>query len=373
MDRLDAMAVLLAVVEGGSLSAASRQLRMPLATVSRKVSDLEAHLAVRLITRTNRRILLTETGRSYVEAAKEILARVEEAEKVAGGEYSAVRGDLTMTAPIVFGRLHVLPVVVDFLKAHPLVNIRLTLGDRFANMVDDHIDVVLRIGNLPDSNLVAKRVGSVRRVIYASPNYIAENGQPEHPRALAEHDCITFESLMAARAWTFIENGREISAPIRSRLIVNTAESARDAAVAGLGLTRLLSYQAAEAVAAGLLVPMLEDFEHPAMAVQLGYLPQGLVPMKLRAFVDFATPRLRTVLDGRPKPAPEQQGTLPGKRTHTLGTGAPAPDFAAVGRAPKTGQVIERRWRRGAQSRFSAAAESRWCLAGSRTKQSSRD
>ncbi|KSV72703.1 LysR family transcriptional regulator [Sinorhizobium sp. Sb3] len=296
MDRLDAMGVLLAVIDSGSLSAASRQLKMPLATVSRKVSELEAHLGAQLITRTNRKILLTETGRSYVEAAKEILARVEEAERVAAGEYSAVKGDLTISAPIVFGRLHVLPVVVDFLKAHPEIDMRLALGDRFANLVDDHIDLALRIGNLPDSNLVATRLGSVRRVVYASPGYVAQHGAPGHPNELAEHDCITFENVTAAHVWRFLDDGRELAAPIRSRLIVNTAESAVDAAISGLGLTRVLSYQVASPVSEGLLVPLLEAFEHPPLPVQLVYLPQGLVPMKLRAFVDFAVPRLRGVL-----------------------------------------------------------------------------
>lgn len=296
MDRLDAMSVLLAVVENGSLSAASRQLKTPLATVSRKVSELEAHLGAQLITRTNRKVLLTETGRSYVEAAKEILSRVEEAERVAAGEYSAVKGDLTVSAPIVFGRLHVLPVVVDFLKAHPEIDMRLALGDRFANLVDDHIDVALRIGNLPDSNLVATRIGTVRRVVYASPGYISRHGAPAHPSSLGEHDCITFENVTAAHVWRFLEDGRELTAPIRSRLIVNTAESAVDAAIAGLGLTRVLSYQVAQPVSDGLLVPLLETFEHPPLPVQLVYLPQGLVPMKLRAFVDFAAPRLRAVL-----------------------------------------------------------------------------
>ena len=296
MDRLDAMGVLLAVIDSGSLSAASRQLKMPLATVSRKVSELEAHLGAQLITRTNRKILLTETGRSYVEAAKEILARGEEAERVAAGEYSAVKGDLTISAPIVFGRLHVLPVVVDFLKAHPEIDMRLALGDRFANLVDDHIDLALRIGNLPDSNLVATRLGSVRRVVYASPGYVAQHGAPGHPNELAEHDCITFENVTAAHVWRFLDDGRELAAPIRSRLIVNTAESAVDAAISGLGLTRVLSYQVARPVSEGLLVPLLEAFEHPPLPVQLVYLPQGLVPMKLRAFVDFAVPRLRGVL-----------------------------------------------------------------------------
>ncbi|WVT76646.1 LysR family transcriptional regulator (plasmid) [Sinorhizobium chiapasense] len=296
MDRLDAMGVLLAVIENGSLSAASRQLKVPLATVSRKVSELEAHLGAQLITRTNRKVLLTETGRSYVEAAKEILARVEEAERVAAGEYSAVKGDLTISAPIVFGRLHVLPVVVDFLKAHPQIDMRLALSDRFANLVDDHIDVALRIGNLPDSNLVATKLGTVRRVVYASPDYLARLGAPQHPNEVAEHDCITFENVTAAHVWRFLDDGRELAAPIRSRLIVNTAESAVDAAIAGLGLTRVLSYQVARPVGDGLLVPLLEAFEHPPLPVQLVYLPQGLVPMKLRAFVDFAVPRLRGVL-----------------------------------------------------------------------------
>lgn len=296
MDRLDAMGVLLAVIESGSLSAASRQLKMPLATVSRKVSELEAHLSAQLITRTNRKVLLTETGRSYVEAAKEILARVEEAERVAAGEYRAVKGDLTVSAPIVFGRLHVLPVVVDFLKVHPQIDLRLALGDRFANLVDDHIDVALRIGNLPDSNLVATKIGTVRRVVYASPDYVARHSAPTHPSELADHDCITFENVTAAHVWRFLEEGRELIAPIRSRLIVNTAEAAVDAAISGLGLTRVLSYQVARPVSEGLLVPLLETFEHEALAVQLVYLPQGHVPMKLRAFVDFAAPRLRAVL-----------------------------------------------------------------------------
>lgn len=296
MDRLDAMGVLLAVIENGSLSAASRHLKVPLATISRKVSELEAHLGAQLITRTNRWIQLTEAGRVYVEAAKEILARVEEAERVAAGEYSTIKGDLTVSAPIVFGRLHVLPVVVDFLKAHPEVDMRLALGDRFANLVDDHIDVALRIGNLPDSNLVATKIGTVRRVVYASPDYVARHGVLRHPSELADHDCITFENVTAAHVWRFLDGGRELAAPIRSRLIVNTAESAVDAAISGLGLTRVLSYQVARQVADGLLVPLLEDFEHPALPVQLVYLPQGLVPMKLRAFVDFAAPRLRAVL-----------------------------------------------------------------------------
>ena len=296
MDRLDAMTVLLAVVEQGSLSAASRHLRLPLATVSRKVSDLEAHLNARLLQRTNRKVALTEAGRSYVEAAREILGRVEEAERAAAGEYSAPKGELTMTAPIVFGRLHVLPVVVDFLKAYPEINLRLLLGDRVSNLVEDHIDLALRIGNLPDSNLIATRLGAIRRTVYASPDYLARHMVPKHPRDLSAHDCITFEGMASTRSWTFIDGKHDLLVPIRSRLAVNTAEAAVDAAVAGLGITRILSYQAARAEKTGRLVPLLADFEPPPAPVHLVYPSQGLVPLKLRALIDFATPRLRATL-----------------------------------------------------------------------------
>ncbi|MBX5147778.1 LysR family transcriptional regulator [Rhizobium lentis] len=296
MDRLDAMTVLLAVVEQGSLSAAARHLRSPLATVSRKVSELEAHLGARLLQRSNRKVALTEAGRSYVEAAREILDRVDEAERAAAGEYSAPKGELTMTAPIVFGRLHVLPVVIDFLKAYPDINLRLMLGDRLANLVEDHIDVALRIGNLADSNLIATRLGAIRRTVYASPGYLARNPVPVQPAELSAHDCITFEGMATTQSWTFTEGKRDLAVPVRSRLAVNTAEAAVDAAVAGLGITRVLSYQAARAAAAGLLVPLLADFEPPPAPVHLVYPSQGLVPIKLRALIDFATPRLRAAL-----------------------------------------------------------------------------
>jgi len=296
MDRLDAMAVLLAVVETGSLSAASRALHSPLPTVSRKISELEAHLGVRLITRTSRKILLTEAGESYVAAAREILGRVEEAERRASGEYIAPRGDLTMTAPIVFGRLHVLPVVTDFLKAFPDINIRLIMSDRSASLADEQIDVALRISRLAESNLIATRLGSIRTTVYANPDYLKRHPRPLHPRDLANHECIAFEGVLSHRFWTFWEGGQDISITIRTRLSVNTAEAAVDAAASGLGVTRVMSYQAKRAVEAGLLVPLLEEFEQEASPVHLVHLSQGLMPLKLRTFLDFAAPRLRTVL-----------------------------------------------------------------------------
>lgn len=296
MDRLDAMSVFIAVVEGGSLSAASRALHSPLPTVSRKVSELEAHLGVRLITRTSRKIILTEAGESYLGAAREILGRVEEAERRASGEYVSPRGDLTMTAPIVFGRLHVLPVVTDFLKAFPDINIRLTMSDRSVSLADEQIDVALRVGQLADSTLIALRLGAIRTTVYANPDYLRRNPALTHPRELAGRDCIAFEGLLSNRFWTFRDGQQEISTPIRPRLSVNTAEAAVDAASAGLGITRVMAYQARRAVEAGLLVPLLEGFELEAAPVQLVYLSQGLMPLKLRTFLDFAAPRLRAIL-----------------------------------------------------------------------------
>jgi DNA-binding transcriptional LysR family regulator len=293
MDRLDAMAVLLAVTETGSLSAASRRLGTPLATVSRKISDLEAHLRTQLLIRSSRHVSLTDAGRAYVEASKAILEQVDEAERAAAGEYTTPRGDLTMTAPVVFGRLHVLPVVIEFLKIYPEINLRLNLSDRQVNLVEDHIDLALRIGNLQDSNLVATKVGSIRRAAYASPSYLAQRGIPERPEDLDGHECITFEGLNSPRTWTFTDGKKDISVPIHSRLSVSTAEAAIDAAVAGLGVTRLLSYQATRAIAAGELQIVLEAFEPAPWPVSLIYVAQGLVPLKLRAFIDFAVPRLR--------------------------------------------------------------------------------
>jgi DNA-binding transcriptional LysR family regulator len=296
MDRLEAMSILLAVVEAGSLSAAARQRGIPLATVSRKVSDLETHLSTRLLNRSSRRITLTDAGRSYVAACERILEDVEEAERNASGEYSAPKGDLTITAPIVFGRVHVLPIVVEFLAAYPEIDVRITLADRVANLLEDRIDLAVRIADLPNSSLVATRVGSIRRVVCGSPAYFAERSMPRAPGELGAHDCITFEGLMSPRTWTFTTGKSDVSVPIHSRLTVNTAEAAIDAAIAGLGVTRVLSYQIAHGVRAGTLAVVLQEFEPTPSPVSLVYAGQGLLPQKLRAFLDFAAPRLKAML-----------------------------------------------------------------------------
>jgi DNA-binding transcriptional LysR family regulator len=295
MDRLEAMSILVAAVEAGSLSAAARRLGMPLATVSRKVSELEAHLRTRLLNRTGRRLTLTDAGQSYVAACRRILEQVDEAERAAAGEFSAPRGELIVTAPIVFGRLHVLPVVLDFLRAYPDIAVRLSLADHVINLLEEHVDVALRIGALPDSSLTATRVGAIRRVVCASPAYLAVRGVPATPQDLAGHDCIAFEGL-SGPVWSFTQRKAQTTVAIRARLTVNTAEAAVDAAVAGVGLTRVLSYQAAPARRAGTLALALVDFEPEPSPVHLVYAGGRLLPLKLRAFLDFAAPRLRARL-----------------------------------------------------------------------------
>jgi DNA-binding transcriptional LysR family regulator len=292
MDRLEAMEILVAAAEAGSLSAAARRLGTPLATVSRKVSELEAHLKTRLLVRSTRQLALTDAGRAYVEACRSILEDVGEAERAAAGEYRAPKGDLIVTAPIVFGRLHVLPVVLEFLKAYREIDVRLVLADHVVNLLEERVDLAVRIGELPDSSLVATRVGAIRRVVCASPAYFAARGTPQRPADLAGHDCIAFEGVASSQAWNF--GGEPVA--IHSRLIVNTAEAAVDAALAGVGITRVFSYQAAAALQSGALALALEAFEPPPSPVSLLHAGGRLLALKLRAFLDFAAPRLRATL-----------------------------------------------------------------------------
>jgi len=290
MDRLDAMHVFVAVVDAGSLSGAGRRLGMPLATVSRKLAELEAHLGARLLNRSTRRLDLTEPGRAYEQACRRILDDVDGAERAAAGEYDAPRGELAITAPIVFGRLHVLPIVNAFLGAHAQVDVRLALGDRVAHLIDEHVDVAVRIGALPDSRLTALAVGTLRPVVCASPAWLKANGTPRTPADLAGHRCITFDAP-TPRAWHFA--GAADFTPARPRLAVNTAEAAVDAAVAGVGITRVLSYQADAALRDKRLRRLLRAFEPEPVPVHLVWDGQQRIPSKLRTFLDFAAPRLR--------------------------------------------------------------------------------
>ena len=295
MDRLEAMAVLTAVVETGSFSAASRKLGAPLPTVSRKGAELEAHLNTRLLVRSTRKLTLTDAGAAYVAACKRILEEVDEAERAASGEFSAPRGDLVVTAPIVFGRLHVLPTVNEFIAQYPEINVRLLLSDRNVHLIDDHIDLAVRIGPLADSSFVATRVGAVRRVVCASPDYLAGVGMPRVPEDLSSLACIAFDSGASPATWTFTDpdSRAKYAVPLHVRLAVNTAEPAIDAAVAGVGVTRVFSYQAAQAVAAKRLKIVLVKYEPEPLPIHVLHIGQGLLPLKTRAFIDFAALRIR--------------------------------------------------------------------------------
>lgn len=295
MDRLEAMRTLLAAVDGGSLSAASRSMGVPLPTVSRRVSDLEAHLGTRLVVRTSRKLMLTEAGMGYVAVVRQVLEQLGEAERAASGEYRVPRGELLVTAPILFGKLHVAPLVHEFLGVYPDVTVRLILSDTVVDLVENHIDIAVRIGRLPDSSLIARRVGQVGWVTCASRAYLDRRGTPQTPAELASHDCIALEGLQTYRAWPF---GTEaLPVEIRPRFSVNTADAVIAGAVAGLGVARVMSYQAAEAVVGGRLVPVLTGDGPAPMPVHLVHAAQALQPLKQRAFMDFMAPRLRTELD----------------------------------------------------------------------------
>lgn len=297
MDRLEAMRTLIAAVDGGSLSAASRTLRTPLATVSRRVSDLEAHLGAQLLVRTSRKLILTEAGEAFVASARRIIDELSEAERAASGEYREPRGELIVTAPILFGRLHIAPIVHDFLSVYPQVSVRLVLSDAVIDLVEAHVDVAVRIGRLPDSDLIARTAGHIRWVLCASPAYLARAGEPQTPEEIADHDCIAFEGLQTSRSWTIGSGPTARVVPIRPRFSVNTAEAVVEGAAAGLGIARVLSYQAADAIARGRVLPILHACGADPIPVSLIHQPQRVQPLKRRAFLDYALPRLAIALD----------------------------------------------------------------------------
>jgi DNA-binding transcriptional LysR family regulator len=294
VDRLDAMAMLVRVVDAGSFSAASRAMGVPLATVSRKVSELETHLGTRLLVRTTRKVALSEAGAVYVASARRILEAVEETERVAAGEFQAPRGELVLTAPVLFGRLHVLPVVAGFLAAYPEISVRLVLSDRNLHLLDDHVDMAVRIGALPDSGMVGTRIGAMRTVVCGSPGVFAGH-LPARPEDLAELPSVNFDLLSPAAAWAFRrkDGPGETAVTVRPRLSVTTAEAAVAAAVQGVGVTRVLHYQCAEAVRSGALLIVLAGWEVTPLPVHLLHASRGALPAKMRVFLDYAASRLR--------------------------------------------------------------------------------
>lgn len=293
MDRFEAMSVLLAVVEAGSLSAGARRLHAPLATVSRKVGELEKHLGVRLVLRSRRGLALTQVGRDFVAASRRILEELDAAERQAAGDYGALRGGLHVTAPIAFGERHLLPIALEFLKEQPEINLRLTLADRRVSLAEDHIDVALRIGHLMDSALIATSVGVVRRVICASPDYLARRGVLREPDDLAQHDGISFQGFATAPEGRYRRDNAAFTVEPRPKLAVNTTEAAIQAALAGIGIIRVLSYQVSDQLRSGALQELLAEFAPEPLPVNVLHAPADPLPLKVRCFLDWTVPRLR--------------------------------------------------------------------------------
>lgn len=295
MDRFEAMNLLREAVDCGSLSAASRRLRVPLPTLSRKISELESIVGAKLLVRTTRRLALTDAGAVYLAAARRILDEVESAEREAAGEFAEPKGELVLTAPIHFGRLHVLPVVAAFLDEFPQVDVRLVLADRNVHLVDDQVDMAVRIGPLVDSAMIATRIGAMRTVVVASPDLLTKHGVPTNPANLEGFPGVAVDGPMATIDWRFSPPGRAAPISVRPvpRLTVSTTEAAADAAIRGVGIVRLLHYQVVEAIEDGRLRLLLADFEPDPVPVHLIHAAHGRMPLKLRRFIDVAAPALR--------------------------------------------------------------------------------
>ncbi|WP_374302039.1 LysR family transcriptional regulator [Ferrovibrio sp.] len=289
MDRLEAMRVFVAVAEESAFAGAARRLHLSPPSVTRAVALLEDRLGTALFQRSTRHVRLTEAGERFLADARRILSDLEEAEASAAGLHGAPRGQLSITASLMFGRRHVAPVVLDFLDHYPDVSARLLLLDRVTNLIEEGFDVAVRIAHLQDSSLSAVRVGHVRPVVVASPDYLARHGAPQKPQDVMDHACLLFAPPIVAEGWHFRD---EVIEP-PSRFFVNSAEAVIAAAVAGRGITRVLSYMVAPELQAGKLKVLLAEYERPPIPVHLLHAEGRRANAKLRAFIDFAAEGLR--------------------------------------------------------------------------------
>jgi DNA-binding transcriptional LysR family regulator len=297
MDRLHELEVFVAVADAGGFAKAGARLRLSPPAVTRAIAALEGRLGARVFTRTTRSLTITDVGQRFLDSARRVLADLDAAEREAVGATAAPQGHLTVTASVTFGRSALAPVVSAFLDQHPRVSVSVVLLDRVANLVEEGIDVAVRIGALPDSSLVARRVGAVRRILVASPDYLARRGSPTAPAQLKRHDVIAFTGLMPSREWRFLDGRSGASVSFSPRLEINDAVCALAAAERGEGVTIALSYMVAGQVRSGRLVPVLDAFTPPPVPVHLVHAQNRLTAPKLRAFVDFAAPRLKAALD----------------------------------------------------------------------------
>jgi len=294
VDRLHLINVFTAVVDANGFAGAARKLNISPPAVTRAISELEAHLGVRLLTRTTRVVRVTDAGARYVEDCRRILADLAEADESVSGLHGAPRGRLTLTAPVLFGALYVTPIVTEYLQRYPEVTASCWFLDRVVNMMDEGVDIAVRIGELPDSSMQAVRVGKVRRVICAAPSYLERHGEPQSPDELAAHTIVSASGVTPAPEWRLVENGAARIVKLQPRMITTTNDSAVAAAVAGFGLSRLMSYQVAEHVREGRLKILLSEFETAPLPVQLVHREGRHASQKARAFLDLAIERLRT-------------------------------------------------------------------------------
>lgn len=288
MDRFDAMNVFVTVADARGFAPAARKLKLSPSVVTRQIASLEELIGTRLLQRTTRSVALTDAGTRYLERARLILAEVDQAERAAHADQGAPMGRLTVTAPNLFGRLHVAPFMGAFLSKHPQVVGELSLTDRNASLVEEGVDVAVRIGHLHDSSLVARKLGSTRRVLVASPEYLSTRAKIRIPVDLRDHELIHFTSINQAAEWHFPNRGKDVRVAVVSRFVTNSADAALAHAERGGGITMALGYQVIDAVRAKRLRVVLSDFESPALPIHLVYPTARLLSAKVRAFVDFA-------------------------------------------------------------------------------------
>lgn len=286
MDKLAAMTTFVEIVERGSLTAAASALDKSLPTVVRTLASLEQELGVSLLRRTTRRMSLTADGQGYLERCRQILHDVAEAEEALSRGEVEPRGLLRVTAPVRYGEMHVAPVVADFVAAYPEVKVELMLLDRLVNLVEEGVDVGVRIAALDDSGLFARQVGKVRRVVCASPKLVRRVGAPKHPRELAEQPCVLFRSPMPVTSWEFRNRGKKLHVKVDGPFCANQVSACLDACARGLGFGRFLSYQVAPLVASKRLRVVLAEFEPPELPINLVYTHAKLMSARVRVFLD---------------------------------------------------------------------------------------
>ena len=292
-DRLQSMAVFVAVAEEAGFASAARRLNLSPPSVTRAVSDLEGRLGCRLLHRTTRSVRLTDVGERYLADCRRILAEIDEADRHAAGLHTAPRGTISVSASVRFGRMVVTPILLDLLDRYPEIAVRAMFVDRIVHLVEEGVDVAVRIAELPDSSLSAVRVGTVRRVLCASPAYLKASGRPRLPADLMNHRIIDFVTMTPGGEWPFLVDGKRQAVRPHGRLQVNTADAAIAAAMAGRGITRVLSYMIRPHVDAGALAIVLEDCEPPPVPVHVLHKEAGQISARVRAVVDFLAQRLR--------------------------------------------------------------------------------